>query len=259
LHSAAPICTLYQSWPLDMMPLYKRCAYRAVLRRSAVIVVYDALSEHYIRARFPDKEVVRLGLFTDTEYFAPTGTRIAGEPFIFCPGNHRRHEDVLVGIAQRTGMPVVRTSVDRQVARFYEGRMGCGVRFEFQAGFGRVRDLYRNAALVINVVDDRYWPVGVTTFCEALSMDKVVITSAGHSSAGYEFPDGMRPYLTVQNAMDVDEWVCRIQQVLKGEVRFDGPRSPRALAQLLCSEQAAVSTWHRVRELLADRATRNGT
>lgn len=258
LHRRAPVCTLYQSWPLDVMPLHKRLAYRLVFRRSAVIVVYDAISEHYVRIRFPDKPVVRLGLFVDTDYFTPGQRDPDCEPFVLCPGNHRRDERLIVEIARRLDVPVVRMFYSERVRRYYRENVHGNVALEDNVPFERVRTLYRDALAVMNVADDRFWPVGITTFCEALAMNKAIVTTAGHCSAGYEFPDGMRPYLTVKRHDDVGEWVGQMKVALNGGLAFEDGRSPCDLALAMCSEAAAVATWGRVKELLGSRA-RTGT
>jgi hypothetical protein len=109
--------------------------------------------------------------------------------------------------------------------------------------FGEVRQLYQSARLVMNAVDDRYWPVGITTFCEALAMDRPIITSAGHSCSGYQFDDSSRPYWTVQDPFDTEQWVALVREVLA----LNGQRllgaSPRELALKLCSFNASVNAW----------------
>ena len=116
--------------------------------------------------------------------------------------------------------------------------------------FQQLRTLYDDADAVLNVVDDSLWPVGITTFCEALAMDKLVITSGGHSCSGYAFEDGSKPYVTVERSRDVDCWLAAIRSAQRSEGCWISGKGPRDMALRLCSFDAAVENWKSVIRLL---------
>lgn len=49
---SSPIYSIYQWIPFEYLPWYKRVAYRLVLSRSRVIVVYNSIAEIYISENF---------------------------------------------------------------------------------------------------------------------------------------------------------------------------------------------------------------
>jgi hypothetical protein len=248
-HKKANICSLFQWIPLEEVPLYKRKSYEAVLSRSRVIVVYDQSSETYIRQRFPSSKILRMGLYVDTVFFSPIASK-NNEPFLLCPGSHRRDEILIVRIAEKLDIPIVRFTQDPKTAEFYRNHAGSKVTLKYKITFQEMRQLYQDALAVINVVDDTQIPAGITCFCEALSMNKMIITPRGHSSSGYKFPDGIQPYLTINNPKNIDEWIERIKQVRSGELEILPNRSPRDLALLMCSKDASVKNWKEVKYLV---------
>jgi len=240
------ICSLYQWVPLDRLPLKKRLCYNRVLGKSRVILTYSRLAETDLSARFPDTPVKWIGLFTDTAFFNPAGLPSPSDEFILCPGDHKRIESVVTKIATALKVKVVRFATDPKVAAYYEQNPCPYVTCVTNVPFVEVRRLYQAAKLVINVADDRFWPVGITTFCEALAMNKPVVTPGGHSSSGYCFADGYRPYWTVKNAFDADEWVSVVGKALQAGLAWPENKSPRELALKLCSFDTQTTVWKNV-------------
>jgi hypothetical protein len=246
------ICSLFQWIPMEMVPAHKRICYRLVLANSRVIAVYNSIAEDYIRQRFPRATVVRIGLFVDSDYFKPdAGRKAEGDSgFLLCPGSHRRDEGLAIQIARETGMRLVRFSQDASAQRYYGEHKPAMARLESNVSFERTRDLYARAAAVINVVDDSQIPAGLTCCCEALAMNFPVITPAGHSSAGYEFADGYKPYVQIANPADCSAWTGAVRSVLSQRGNWPPGRSPRDLALQMCSAERSIRDWRRIRQHL---------
>jgi hypothetical protein len=240
------IVSLFQWRKLGSLPVGKRFIYNSILSASKTILVYSRIQEKYVRARFPRAETRWMGLYTDTEYFRPDaqkGSRLFSEPFLLVPGNHKRDENLVREIAESMGMLTVRFSSSSEVAREYASDQSTRIKFMASPSFSEVRNLYQQAAVVLNMGDDSEWPVGITTFCEALSMNARIVTPAGHSASGYQFPDGTKPYLNVNDASKVSDWRRAARALLRADHRFPENRTPRDLAEKFCSLAEAVATW----------------
>lgn len=249
------ICSLFQWIPMESVPAHKRICYRMVLASSRVIAVYNRLAEDYIRQRFPKVPLARIGLYVDTDYFAPRPKAQSSEqaPFLLCPGSHRRDEALAIQIAQEAGLRLVRFSQGACARKFYEERKPAIASLESNISFERMRELYAQAEAVINVVDDSQFPAGITCFAEALSMNCLMATPKGHSSAGYEFADGTRPYHAIANWTDLSEWIRAVRCMQKQKQDWEQGRSPRDLALQMCSRNRATEDWLRIRRLLNTR------
>ena len=251
---ACELIALYQ-WPaLEALSPAKRWIYRRLLRRSSVIVTYSRASIDYLEALFPDRPVQWIGHFTDTDFFDPACCPEPPEDFLLCPGDHKRIEPVVAAIAGALQTPVVRFAADPRVADYYDRNPSPWIRCLSRIPHADVRRLYATAAQVINVVDDREWPVGITTFCEALAMNRPTITSGGHSCSGYSFEDGFRPYLTVSDCEDADEWIAAVRRVREAPPQLAAQRSARDLALRLCSLDAMAAGWRSARDRLSPAA-----
>ncbi len=244
------ICSLFQ-WPyLDLLPSIKRQIYRRLLTKSKVIVTYSQAAEVYLRGMFPNKKIFWMGLFTDTDFFCPGSNGIPMRKYLLAVGDHLRFEDIIVQIATKLRMPIVRVSNDVRVASFYSANPSALVEMRRGVDFKELRKLYQNAAAVLNVVDDSKWPVGITSFCEALAMNKALITSGRHCCSGYVFDDGSRPYTTIEQPQDVDCWLEGVGGIVREESLWKSGRSPRDLAIKMCSFEQAVRKWKNVVDIL---------
>lgn len=242
---SSPIYSIYQWIPFEYLPWYKRVAYRLVLSRSRVIVVYNSIAEIYIRKFFPTAKVVFQRLWVDTEWFSPLLARMENaddEPYILCPGSHRRNEHLVIEISRKLNMKVIRFSQDRQTIEFYQKHNTENVVFMHDIDFQQMRTLYAGARLVINPVDDTLIPAGITCLIEALSMNCSVVTPGGHSSCGYCDASGQQPFFSVPPLSDVDVWVDMCRRVLDHELR--PPVSPRNFAVRYCSPESALVSWN---------------
>ncbi len=254
--SLVEFCSLFQWVPVDVQSsLLKKFIHRRVLRRSRVIATYSRLSEVQLRKDFPRVPVCWIGHFIDTVYFDPLK---ASEPsvrgdYMLVVGCHKRHEDVIREIASRSGERIVRVSADPATAEYHRQNPCSNVTVLTSVEFSELRNLYHRASIALNVVDDALWPVGITSFCEALAMDRPIVTPAGHSCSGYEFEDGSRPYETVQDSRCVDQWLTAIRKVRQRRSALPG-RSTRDLAVRLCSFDAVAAGWRRVLQVVEQGA-----
>lgn len=240
------IISLYQWRAFEHIAPLKRFICRTVLSASEQLLVYSKLAETSLRDRFPNKPVRWMGLYTDTAFFRPqpeTQSLPLPARFLLVPGNHKRDERLVCDIAERLQIPIIRFSSSPLVFREYDARACRYVTLLKNLPFHQVRELYQRAAVVLNVVDDSQWPVGITTFSEGLAMNATIITPSGHSASGYQFEDGTRPYYNVVDFRSVSEWCDAARHALKFGHTFFVNRSPRALAERLCSLEAVVATW----------------
>lgn len=240
------LVSLHQWWPPELLPAWKRAIYANVLGNSRMILTYSCQDETLLRKRFPGADIRWIGHFVDTEFFRPSDNPRWTGDYILCPGDHRRLEHVVTGVAETLGTKIIRFSTDPRVLAYHEAHSSAYVQCLGNIPFTEVRELYQSAKIVLNAVDDRHWPVGITTFCEALSTNRPVVTSAGHSCSGYEFEDGTRPYLTVENIFDVSDWTNAVCRALELDGKWPQSRSPRDLAQRICSFETMTSTWKSV-------------
>ncbi|MBI2685994.1 MAG: glycosyltransferase [Acidobacteria bacterium] len=247
---ALPLCSLYQWRPLEAQQPLKRWLYRRVLGRSRVLVTYSRQSEIYLRNLFPGKPVVWLGHFIDTEFFQPANRSDWREPYFLCVGNHKRYEGIIVRIAEETKTPFIRVSSDPKVAGYHSANPSSWVKVHQDVEFTRLRQYYQEAELVLNIVDDSQWPVGITSFCEALSMNCSIVTSGAHSCSGYSFTGGAKPYLTVDSPQDPQRWLAAIQRARAVGRNWSRGHTPRDLALTHCSFDVARETWSKVISLL---------
>ena len=247
---AYPSCALFQWRPLHQQPMLKRWIYWRVLQRSRVLVTYSRDSVEYLRQHFPAKPIIWLGHFIDTEYFSPKALRSGRDQYFLCVGNHKRNEELLIRIAEATKTPILRVSSEPAVERYHSLHPSPLVRLLRDVSFDSLRELYDAAEIVLNAVDDSEWPVGITSFTEALSMDCLIVTSGGHSCSGYLFDDGSRPYFAVPVAADLDAWLAAISAARCQGRNWARGRGPREMAEQFCSLEAAKATWLEVVRLL---------
>lgn len=242
------ICSLFQWKALENQPLHKRICYRKVLDQSRVIAVYDEVSEHYVRKIYPRKPIVRIGLFTDTEFFQPSENGGPKEDYLVCPGSNFRLEDIVVQIAEQIPLRVIRYSNEPAVRRYYARHPNSGVDFRYNIPYTELRSLMDKARFILNVADDTQVPAGIYAFCQGLAMNQIVVTPDMHSSAGYELPGGKKPYHTIDDPFDVNKWIAAAKAIIEGTVTIEG--EPRDLAERLCSLEKSIDDWKRIKDLL---------
>lgn len=242
----ASLVSLHQWWPPELLPAWKHAIYRKVLGNSRIILTYSAADADSLRQRFPGADVRWMGHFVDTEFFRPSPSGDTGAGYILCPGDHRRLEHVVVAVAEALAVKVVRFSTDPHVLEYHRNHPSRFVECLGNISFGEVLELYRRAEVVLNAVDDRHWPVGITTFCEAIAVNCPVITSAGHSCSGYTFADGSRPYETVDEIFETSAWIEKVREVMDAGRSWGDGASPRDLAERICSFETMAASWRSV-------------
>lgn len=243
-------CTLYQWKPFDKLNILKTIAYKLVINRSKVIVSYSASSIEYLKNIWKKKNFIWIGLFTDTNFFQPENTSHKTEEYLLCPGNHLRDEEMILSIAKATGKKIIRYSNDRLVKEYYSINQDKIIDFKYNLNFKEVRSLYSNSMCVLNVCNDIEIPAGITTFCEGLAMNKIVITPAGHSSSGYIFDTGEVPYIRITNHENLVEWIQAIDYVANKNLKIKENFSPRMLAEKFVSFNAVNRRWSDILSIL---------
>lgn len=243
-----PFVLYYQnSWP-RFLNIPKRLAAWLALRMSRLVLLQDGLCVHHFSSLIKPEKTLFFPWFVDERLFDPllvTSSAIQPEPWLFVPGDRARLDHVVIAIAKRIPIKILR------VSRYFapgvlEAYSQCpNVQVRHFVPWTDLRDLYASASVVLNVVDDRYNSAGMTTFLEALAMNARVITPANHSSCGFAFADGFKPYRTVDRPDDVDAWISQIPSALR-----DGPvhpdRSPRRLAVEMAGFDACAARWSEV-------------
>lgn len=240
------LISLHQWWPPELLPAWKHAIYQNVLGNSRIILTYSAADAESLHTRFPGADVRWIGHFVDTEFFTPAVAESAESGYILCPGDHRRLEPVVVAVAEALAVKVVRFSTDPHVLEYHRAHPSRFVECRGNISFAEVLELYRGARLVLNAVDDRHWPVGITTFCEAIATNRPVITSDGHSCSGYTFGDGGRPYVTVADRFNASAWIEAVRAMMDSPVRWPAERSPRDLALRFCAFETMATSWRSI-------------
>jgi glycosyltransferase involved in cell wall biosynthesis len=238
-----PICSLFQWVPLEKLSWIKYFCYRIVLKHSKVIVTYNQIAYDYIKKHYPKKKVFFLKLWVDTDFFKPCDSHTSVGRFLLCPGSHRRNEAMVCKLAKSLGIPIVRFSQDSEAISYYKKNPCDLVDFRYNISYEEMRQLYNDASAVLNIVDDRQIPAGLTCFVESLAMDCTVITPSGHSSAGYQFNNGKKPYYTVSESAGFEEWKQVIETALEKPITNG---LARQYAEQYASLEAARKLWHEV-------------
>lgn len=251
--STVPIVIYYQNIDPGLMPPLKRLLVSYALRRARLVLVQDALRF----ARFSAVQGARRTRFfpwiVDDVFFDPQAgpSDVPRTPMLFVPGDRGRLDDVVIEIARRTGRRIVRVSryFPEPVLAAYAACPNVDLRYYVR--WEELLRLYRETAMVLNVTDDAETSAGMTSFLEGLAMNALVLTPAGHSSAGYEFADGFKPYVTIAQPRSADAWITAIESVERQPPRWPAGRTPRDLFLQMSGMAAATRRW---RELF-DEAT----
>ena len=243
-----PVVIYYQNIDPVLMPWRKRLFVTYALRRARLVLVQDALR----LARFSAVQGAHRTRFfpwiVDDVFFKPAPDIARGKA-LFVPGDRGRLDDVVIEIARRTGRRIVR------VSRYYPppilaAYQACPlIDLRYYVRWEELLRLYQETAMVLNVTDDSETSAGMTSFLEGLAMNALVLTPAGHSSAGYEFADGFRPYITIAQPRSVDAWAEAIEAAEKHPRVWPAGRTPRDLFLQLSGMASATRRWQ---ELFAE-------
>lgn len=240
-----PTVVYYQNVDPALMPVAKRLMIHYALRKARLVLVQDALRLARFARSFGADRVRFFPWIVDDAFFDPHAVATPVEPsrMLFVPGDRGRLDDVVIEIARRTGRRVVR------VARFFTDPVMAAyqtcplVDLRYYVRWDELLRLYRETAIVLNVTDDGETSAGMTSFLEGLAMNALVMTPAGHSSAGYEFPDGFKPYITIDQPRSADAWVEAINKAERSPPVWPAGRSPRDLFLTLSGMSAAARRW----------------
>lgn len=243
-----PSVIYYQNIDPSLMPWTKRALVSYGLRLSRLVLVQDGLRF----ARFSAAQGAHRTRFfpwvVDDVFFTPK-PGVERTRMLFVPGDRGRLDDLVIEIARRTGRRIVRVSryFPEPVLAAYATCANIDLRYFVR--WEELLGLYQESAMVLNVVDDADTSTGMTSFLEALAMNALVITPPGHSSAGYEFADGFKPYLTINQPRSVDAWVEAIEAADRHPRNWPSGRTPRDLFLKMSGMAATAGRW---REIFAE-------
>ncbi len=242
-----PFVLYYQNkWP-NRMTRIKRIATEMALRRARLVLLQDRICLDHFGPQLGKNRVMHFPWTVDDSFFDPAICPSSRRSdFIFVPGDRNRLDRVVIEIARRTGRKILR------VARHFsdesmEAYAKCpNVELRYFVRWEELRRLYAEAAVVLNVSDDSETAAGTTSFLEGLAMNALVITPRMHSSAGFEFSDGHKPYLTVDDPFSADAWIGALEKADSMAAQWPPERLPRSLITQLSGNVAVSRRWREV-------------
>lgn len=240
-----PLLVYYQNIPPERMPLLKRISVQYALRRARLILLQDGLRLERFRARYGAARTRFFPWVVDDAFFRPASAAAphpANAP-LFVPGDRDRLDDVVVALARRTGRRIIRVSRHYSRAALAAYQACPQVDLRYYVRWEELRQLYQECALVLNMTDDAQSSAGMTTFLEGLAMNALVLTPGGHSSAGFEFSDGDKPYIVVPEPRCVESWIEALAVAERHPRTWPSGRSPRDLFLQFSSTAAAADRW----------------
>ncbi|CAM2830159.1 hypothetical protein [Rariglobus hedericola] len=243
-----PIVIYYQNIAPALLPWRKRLFVTYALRRARLVLVQDT---RRLASFSREQGAHRTRFFpwiVDDVFFKPV-PGIKHTKTLFVPGDRGRLDDLVIEIARRTGRHIVRVSryyPPRELAAYQACEL---IDLRYYVRWETLLHLYQETAMVLNVTDDAETSAGMTSFLEGLAMNALVLTPAGHSSAGYEFADGFKPYITIAQPRSVDAWVEAIEAADRHPRDWPAGRTPRDLFLQLSGMAASSQRW---RELFAE-------
>lgn len=240
--SRVPMAVYYQNIPPERMPLLKRLCVRYALGRARLVLLQDTLKLHDFQARRAGPRARFFPWVVDDTFFRPSasGTRT---DTLFVPGDRGRLDNLVLDLASRTRRRIIR------VSRYYPEpilaayRACPNIELHYYARWEHLLRFYQETAMVLNMTDDSETSAGMTTFLEGLAMNSLVLTPDGHSSAGYHFHDGERPYLLVHQPRRLESWIEAIATADRHPRIWPDGRAPRDLIHHLAGTNAATRHW----------------
>ena len=153
-----------------------------LLKRVDPVFCYSQLQESHLTARLKMRgEHVRLIPFqVDEQFFTPAPAPIAGTGVVSV-GREMRDYPTLFAALESTGIPVtvVASSPWSKRADRTENRtIPANVTVRRNVTNGALRDLYRDAAVVVVPLMNVDWPAGITALLEAQACGRPVVISA---------------------------------------------------------------------------------
>lgn len=251
--NSLPFVIYYQNkWP-DQFSYPKRIATWFALKSSRLILLQDKIGIEQFSSILGDSKIVFFPWYVDDSFFDPSlcsKNDVSTEPLLFVPGDRNRLDSVVLEIAQRTNLKILRVSrhISADVIQQFNEYPNIEVRHFIP--WHELRHFYNISSVVLNVVDDRDTSAGMTTFLESLAMNASVITPSGHSCAGYQFDNGFRPYSTIADPYDANEWIDAIQKILTKPKLWHSGYTPRDLFMSFSSTQSCTNRWIKIFNLV---------
>ncbi len=145
------------------------------------ILCYSRQQERFIRGiGLPAQKVRRIAFQVDERFFTPGETRVQGSGVVSV-GRELRDYPTLFDAMAGTGVPVTVVASSpwsKRGDRTKERRIPENVTLRKGLSSEELRDLYRNAAVVVVPLMNVDWPAGVTSLFEAQACGRPVVISA---------------------------------------------------------------------------------
>lgn len=196
--------SLFQWRPIGRLSYWKSLFVWMILKRSHAVAVYSHTSGRYIRRYFPGRSIQQIGLYVDTEYFHPSPTERNNNDFVFVPGDHKRNESLVVDVAKKQGVHVVRVTRNLLIREAIEEMRAEEVEVRFNVSFDELRILYQTCRYVLILSDSSEIPTGITTLAEALACGADVVISRGQSNSWPPEMNGKLPFISVPAKSDAE-------------------------------------------------------
>lgn len=241
--SKTSLVSIYQWRRFENLSILKRIVYKLVLKSSDVICVYSIAQRNYLT----NNGYVRVRVlphYTDSEYFSISEIMSEKNDYILMVGDHRRNENLANQIALKFNKKLIRVTRDINVANIQRTYSNTDLRINIS--FDELKTLYASAVLVINPVYDDEWPVGITTFTEALVMGAKIVANHGCSS------DYLKSiYPGTSNSLGVwlvddhsfDNWIFAVERALADNTEYSIVRDRRKEIIEILSIKNCANGW----------------
>ena len=246
---------LFQWRPLGRLPPLKRAFLLLTLRRAHVILVYSHIAKRYLQRILPKSRIVQIGLFTDTDYFAPAPQGAEPKsPFLFVPGDHKRDERLLGEVAERLNMRVIRVTRSAVVRDKIRELDHPWVELQYKVSFEDLRKLYRESACVIILSDSSEIPTGITTLAEALACGANIVINQGHGSSWPSDIAADLPFTIIKPKATAADLTQAVVSILEDSAtQSERTQKARAFAMRHLSGDALAVQWRTVLSSLPHR------
>ena len=235
-----PVYWYYQNRIPAHLPFHKAFVFRLLLRLVSGIIVQDQCCFAYFSRLFPRKTYGPLPWFVDSEFYALPPRKVStgiidlvgNQPFVLIPGDRGRDHAILSHLARN--LPFTYIRVSRSISSRETDRLSSlpGVHVLRFIPYDDLLWLYRNATVVLNLVDDSSDSAGMTVLFEAMSCGASIITPSGHSSAGYVESSRNSSVLLVPPSSSPSVWVDAFKSFLARSVLIDSEDPSSLLASV---------------------------
>ena len=215
---------------------------KAILNHAVTVLVNDRVTKQDV-AYLGVKNAIILPNFVDDIFFSFSSVS-QRESFILAAGDVDRDEGLIVEIAKRSRLSVVRVTRDQRVRDFHQRSNGQGVKIKFRCSFDELRNLYQKAQIVIIPLLNNNHAAGQTSLLESVASGAPVVITAGRSST---IAERVQSVVSIPD-QSVTSWLSAINRILRGEVATDNAR--RESRQYLLETHGGLAFTKNVSDIL---------